>query len=92
MTSNTTNLILKDFVIEPSLEFTLSLRGSSDISGLLTTSEDNKVFLGSESGGVEGSVGDESFENFKVVYIHNLYFEGNYVSVENSRGIPQGPI
>lgn len=92
MTPNTTNLVFKNLVIEPSLEFTLSLRGSSDISGLLTTSEDNKVLLGSESGGVEGGVSDESFENFKVVYVHNLYFEGNYVSVENSLGVPRGPI
>lgn len=72
MAPNTTNLILKDLVVKSSLEFTLSLRGSSDISSFLPTSENDEVLLGSECGSVEGSVGNEGFEDFEVVYVHNL--------------------
>lgn len=81
MTPNTANLILKDLVIEPSLEFTLSLRGSGDISGFLSAPEDDEVLFGRERGCVEGSVGDKGFEDFQVVYVHNLCFRGDYVSV-----------
>lgn len=73
MTPNTTDLILKDLVIEPSLKFTLPLRGGSDISSLLPTSEDDEVFLRSKCGSVEGSVSDEGFEDLEVVYVHNLW-------------------
>lgn len=69
---NTTDLILKDLVVEPSLEFALSLRGSSDISSFLPTSENDKVLLGSECGSVERSISDEGFEDFEVVYVHDL--------------------
>jgi len=52
MTLDTTDLILEDFVVEPCLKFTLSLRGSSDITGFLTAAEDNKVFLWSKGCGI----------------------------------------
>lgn len=69
---NTTDLILKNLVVEPSLEFTLSLRGSSDNASILPTSENDEVLLGSECGSVERSVSDEGFEDFEVVYVHDL--------------------
>lgn len=50
--SDTANLILENLVIEPRLEFTLSLRCCSDISSFLSTSEDDKVLLRGERGGV----------------------------------------
>lgn len=52
MTLDTTDLILEDFVVEPCFKFTLSLRGSSDITGFLSAAKDNKVFLWSKGCGI----------------------------------------
>lgn len=72
MTSDTTNLVLEDLVVESSLKFTLPLRSGGDISGFLTTAEDDEVFLRGERGSVERGVGGIGLKNFEVVYIDDL--------------------
>lgn len=61
MTFDTTDLIFEDFVVEPCFKFTLSLRGSSDITGFLSAAKDNKVFLWSKGCGIQWGVGNIGF-------------------------------
>lgn len=66
MTTHTTDLLLEDLVVETRLELSLSRRGGGDIHGGLTTSKDDKVFLGCDGGAVEGGVRDVGLEHFEV--------------------------
>lgn len=67
MATHTADLVLEDLVVETSLELTLSGRGSGDIHGGLTTSEDDKVLLGGDGGTVDGGIGGVSLENLEVL-------------------------
>lgn len=58
MTTHTTNLLLKDLVVEPRLELTLSRSGGGDVHSGLTTTEDDKVLLGGDGSAVQRSVGN----------------------------------
>lgn len=66
VTSHTADLVLEDLVVETGLELTLSGRGSGDVHGGLTTTEDDEVLLGGDSSAVQGSIGDVCLENLEV--------------------------
>lgn len=66
VTSHTTNFVLEDFVIEPSLKLTLTGRSSGNIHSGLTTTEDDEFLLGGDSGTVEGCVGCIGLEDLKI--------------------------
>lgn len=73
MASHTADLVLKDLVVETSLKLTLSGRGSGDIHGGLTTSEDDKVLLGGDGGTVDGGIGGVGLENLEVLSSDELW-------------------
>lgn len=56
VTTDTANLVFENLVVESSLESTLAVRGGGDFHGGLTTSQNNKVFLGANCGAVERGV------------------------------------
>lgn len=64
--SHTADLVLEDLVVESGLELSLAGRGSGDVHGGLTTTEDDKVLLGGDCGAVEGSIGNVCLENLEV--------------------------
>lgn len=66
MTTHTTDLLLKDLVVEPRLELTLSRCSGGHIHSSLTTTKDDKVFLGRDSSAVQGSVCRVSLEYLEV--------------------------
>lgn len=66
VTSDTADLVLENLVVETGLELTLTGRGSGDIHSGLTTTEDDEVLLGGDSGTVEGCVGYVSLEDLEV--------------------------
>lgn len=81
MSPHSSNLILKDLMIEPRLEFTLSGTGSGDIHSGLSTAEDDEVFPGCYGCGIEWSVGGVGLENFEIAGADNfsgLVFAGGY--------------
>jgi len=65
MTFHPTNLILEYPVVKARFEFALPRRGSGHVHGGLTTSKDNKVFLGRDGCGVQGRIGDVGLQYFK---------------------------
>lgn len=74
MTPDTADLILKDLVVESGLEFTLALGSSSDVSGLLTTTEDDEILFRGKSSCVKRSVSNKGLEDLKVVHIDYLEY------------------
>lgn len=85
MTADSANLILEDLVVESRLELSLSRRGTGDIHSGLTTTEDDKVLLGSDSCAVQGGIGDVSLENLKVLGGNKLSWVSIQASPRNSR-------
>ena len=81
MSPHSSNLILKDLMIEPRLEFTLSCTGSGDVHSGLSTTEDDEVFPGCYGSGIERSVSGVGLENFEIAGADNfssLVFAGGY--------------
>lgn len=72
MTPDTADLILKDLVVESGLKFTLALGSSSDVSGLLTTTEDHEILFRGKSSCVKRGVSNKGLEDLKVVHIDYL--------------------
>lgn len=70
--TNTADFVFEDLVVETGFEFTLAGGGGRDIHGGLTTSQDHVVLLGSDHGGVEGSIGDVGFHDGEVAAGHKL--------------------
>lgn len=66
MATHTTDLLFEDLVVKSRLEFTLSRRSGGDIHGGLTTTEDDKVFLGRDSSAVQRRVCRVGLEHFEV--------------------------
>ena len=66
VTFDSSYFILENLVVESSFKFPLSCRRSRDIHGGLSTSQDDKVFLGGEGGSVEGCVGDVGLQYWKI--------------------------
>lgn len=64
--SDTTDLVLKDLVVETSLEFTLTSRCRRDFHRGLTSTEDDIVLLRCDGSGVERSVGNVGFKDGEV--------------------------
>lgn len=64
--TDTANLLFKDLVVEPSLELSLPSRGRGDVHSGLTTTENDILLLGRDSGAVQGSVGVVCFEDLQV--------------------------
>lgn len=56
MAADAPNLLLKDLVVETSLELALAVVGRRDIARFLASAENDKVLDGSDGGGVEGGV------------------------------------
>lgn len=75
VTSDTTNLLLENLVVEASFEFSLTSRGSGNIHGCLTTTKNDVVLDGSDGGAVEGSICDIGFEDFEVICSDELWRE-----------------
>lgn len=84
--SHTADLVLEDLVVEAGFEFTLAGRGSGDVHGCLTTSEDNKVFLGGDGGAVEGGVGGVGLEDFEVLGRDELWGRVSLVRMKIREG------
>jgi hypothetical protein len=83
MTSYTSNLVLKNFMIKSSFEFSLTSLSCGDITGFLTSSKNDlssviylmwmyKVFDGSDGCCVEGSIGDICFKEVEIRGVPNL--------------------
>lgn len=66
VTTHTADLLLKDLVVEPRLELTLTGGGGSDVHSGLTTTEDDEVLLGGDGGAVERGVGGVGLEQLEV--------------------------
>lgn len=66
VTAHTADFILKDFVVEASLEFSLSRRGRGDLHSGLATTENHVILLGGDGGGVERSVGRIRFQDGEI--------------------------
>ena len=66
MSSNTTNLLLEDLVVESRLEFALSRCRSGDIHSSLSTTQDNVVLLGGDACAVEGRIGGVGLQDLKI--------------------------
>ncbi len=66
VTTDTANLVLEDLVVETGLELTLAGRGTGDIHGGLTTTEDDEVLLGCDCSAVEGGVGGVGLDDLEV--------------------------
>lgn len=73
MTTDSANLVFKDLVVESRLELSLSRRGTGDIHGGLTTSEDDKVLLGCNGGTVKRGISGVGLENLEVLGGDELY-------------------
>ena len=72
MTSDTANLLFKDLVVKPSLEFTLPRRGLSDTHSILSTTQNDEILLGSNGRAVQGSIGSVGLHDFEVIRINKL--------------------
>lgn len=66
MASHTANLVFEHLVVETGLELTLTGRGSGNIHGGLTTTEDDEVLLGGNGGAIEGCVGYVGLKDLEV--------------------------
>ena len=66
MATHTTDLVLKDFVVEAGFKLTLTGGGAGDVHGGLSTAEYDKVLVGSDGGAVEGCIAGIGFENFEI--------------------------
>lgn len=66
VTTDTANLVFENLVVETGLEFTLASGGSCDIHGGLTTTQNHVFLLGSDRGGVEGSIGGIGLEDVEI--------------------------
>lgn len=66
VTTDTANLVFENLVVETGLEFTLASGGSCDIHGGLTTTQNHVFLLGSDGGGVEGSIGGVGLEDVEI--------------------------
>ena len=73
VTAHATDLALEDLVVETRLEFTLARRGSGDIHGGLTTTEDDVVLLASNSSAVKRGVGGVGLEDLEVLGCDELW-------------------
>lgn len=72
MAPDTADLILEDLVVESGFKFTLALGSSSDVSGLLATTQDDEILFRGKSGCVKRGVSNKGLENLKVVHIDYL--------------------
>jgi hypothetical protein len=72
MTSDSTNLLLEDLVIESSLKLSLPTACRGDVHSSLATSKYNKILLGCNSRAVERSVGNIGLHDFKVGSVDKL--------------------
>ena len=72
MSTDTADLLLEDLVVETRLELSLACRGGGDVHGGLSSSEDDKVLLWCDGGGVEWGIGDEGLHDLKVGGINDL--------------------
>lgn len=72
MSTDTSNLVFEDLVIESCFELSFSCRGGGDITGFLATAENDKVLASGDGGGVEGSVGHVGLEDFEGVGLNQL--------------------
>lgn len=66
MTPDTADLVLKDLMVEPSLEFTLASRGGGNVHGGLTTTEDDVVLLGGDDSAIQRCIRGVCLENLEV--------------------------
>lgn len=67
VTSDAANLLLEDFVVEASLELSLTGRGGCDIHGCLTTTENDVVLDRGDCSRVERGIGDVGLEDLEIV-------------------------
>lgn len=72
MTTDSTDLLLENLVIETSFEFTLSRVGGSDVHSGLSTAEDDKVLVRCDGGAVERSVGNVGLHDFEIGGVDEL--------------------
>lgn len=75
VTTDTTNLVFENLVVESGLESTLAAGGGGDFHGGLTTSQNNEVLLGGDCGAVERGVCRVGLEGGEVASRDKL-FEG----------------
>ncbi len=90
MSTNTANLLLKDLVVETRLELSLASRGSCDIHGGLTTTEDNEILLWGDRSRVEWGIGDVGLHDLKVGGVDDL--GGAVLGRGNAVGAVWGPL
>lgn len=72
MTTHTTNLLHEDLVVEAGFKLSLTGRSGGDVHGGLSSTEDNVVFDGCDSGAVEGCVGDVRLEDVELLDVDEL--------------------
>jgi hypothetical protein len=72
MTPYPPNLFLKDLVVESGFKFALATRGCCNIHGSLTTTENDKVFLGCDRCAVKRGVGYVGLHNLEILSIDEL--------------------
>ena len=71
--TNTSDLVLKNLMEEPRLELSLSGGCGGDITGLLSSPEDDKVLSRGEGGRVERGIGLVGLESSKGVGFDQLF-------------------
>lgn len=64
--SNSADLVLEDLVIESSFKFALASGRGCHVGGSLATSEDDKVLLWGDGGGVERRIGNIGLQDAEV--------------------------
>jgi hypothetical protein len=82
VTPHTSDLVLEDLVEESSLELSLPRSGGSDITGLLSSSKNDKVLLRGDSGGVEGRIGLVGLEDSESVGLDQLFLVSKNATVD----------
>lgn len=73
MSLDTADLLFKDLVVETSLELSLAGRGLGNVHGILTTSEDDVVFLRSDGSAVQRSIGHVGLHYLEISCVDELF-------------------
>lgn len=73
MTSDSTNLLFEDLVVESSLKLSLTSCCGSHIHSCLSTAEDYKVFLGCDGCAVQWCVGHVGLHDFEITRVNELH-------------------
>ncbi len=72
MATDSSDFLLKDLVVEPGLEFTLSGAGGCDVHCCLSTTKNDEILVGSDRRAVQRRICYISLHDFEVTCVDEL--------------------